>query len=141
MKETFTCSSEQETMDVAAKLSQGFHGGEICALRGDLGLGKTTFVKGLARGLNSTTTVTSPTFNLVHRYSGGKLPLVHFDLYRLKHLKEVESLDLENELQGNRVVAIEWPDLVQAILPKSQTYWIEFEETEDLKRQITISKA
>ncbi len=126
-------------MSFAASLACGLKGGEVFALTGDLGLGKTTFVKGLAQGLGSPSTVTSPTFNLVHRYKGGRLTLVHYDLYRLKKPGELEALDLETELQTQHVLAIEWPTLANPILPKNRTRWILFEESGDTERKLTIS--
>ena len=137
--EIHICRSETEMITLGSILSQTLQGGEVFALTGDLGLGKTTFVKGLALGLQSTVTPTSPTFNLVHRYSGGRLLLIHYDLYRLKKLQEVEALDLETELQGPHVIAIEWPALVKSILPVDRTRWIEFSEVNDSERRVTLT--
>ena len=139
MKETHRCRSEKETMDLAAGMARKLKGGEVFALAGDLGCGKTTFVKGLALGLQSPTTVTSPTFNLVHRYVGKQQTLIHYDLYRLKKIGEIEALDLETELHGGNILAIEWPQLVASILPEKRTRWIEFREVNDTEREVTIS--
>ena len=133
------CHSEKETMETAATIARTLKGGEIFALIGELGCGKTTFVKGLALGLQITSTITSPTFNLVHRYSGGRLTLVHFDLYRLKRFEELEALDLELELRKENVIAIEWPQLADPILPVKQTRRVEFQEVGSSARRITIS--
>ena len=138
MKESYICSSEKELIEFAAAIGCKLCGKEVFALVGDLGLGKTTFVKGLAKGLGSPAHVTSPTFNLVHRYLGGRLPLFHYDLYRLKKLEEIEALDLEAELEGHGVIAIEWPQLVQKILPPERTYWVHFEEINPSSRQLAI---
>lgn len=124
----------------AADIARTLKGGEVFALMGDLGLGKTTFVKGLALGLKSQAIVTSPTFNLVHRYPGKKLQLVHYDLYRLKKFEEIEAIDLETELQSNHIIAIEWPQLVQNILPAKRTYWVEFQEISETKRKVSMTQ-
>lgn len=118
-------------MNLAADAAHLAQGGEVFALYGELGAGKTTFVKGLAAGLGFQQPVTSPTFNLVHYYRGGRLDLVHYDLYRLKRLEEVEALDLEQELSQENVLAIEWPKLVEPLLPDSRTYRVVFAETQD----------
>lgn len=139
MNKTHLCRSQKETIEFAKHFTETLKGGEIFALSGDLGCGKTTFVKGLAIGLKSKTTVTSPTFNLVHRYLDGRLSLIHYDLYRLKKIEEIESLDLETELQGNNVIAIEWPQLIRSILPSNRTYWIEFQDTAPDERLIKLN--
>ncbi len=138
MNEVFISHSEKETLDFSVKLAQSLGGGEIFALSGDLGCGKTTFVKGLALGLQISKTVTSPTFNLVHRYLGGRLVLIHYDLYRLKKMFEIEALDLEIEMETKSILAIEWPDLAKPLLPMNRTQWILFEEMDHDQRKITI---
>jgi len=139
MKQTHVCCSEKEMIELAAGIARTLRGGEVFALVGELGSGKTTFVKGLALGLKIPVTATSPTFNLVHRYTGGRLPLIHYDLFRLKKLAEIEALDLETELQQKNVIAIEWPQIVKPILPADRTRWIEFQETRDLARTVVIT--
>ncbi len=138
MKETQLCSSAEALMDLAHRMASSLRGGEVFALEGDLGLGKTTFVKGMARGLGIQEMVTSPTFNLVHRYTGGRLPLVHFDFYRLKNAAELESLDLETVLESEVIVAIEWPLLAKDLLPSHRTQWITLEEMEQDGRRVII---
>lgn len=125
-------------MEMASSLASTLRGGEIFALEGDLGLGKTTFVKGLARGLGISEIITSPTFNLRHRHDGGRLPLVHFDLYRLKKPWELETLDLETEMNSHAIIAIEWPALVHPLLPSHRTCHILFEEPPSGGRCVTI---
>ncbi len=138
MKQSHICASDQETRALAESLAKNLRGGEIFALIGDLGGGKTTFVKGLAAGLGSPSTVTSPTFNLVHRYPG-RIQVIHYDLYRLKKLQEIEELDLEIEMQTPSILAIEWPQLVETILPIHRTWRVEFEEVPE-GRKITIQR-
>ena len=85
-------------------------GGEVLALVGELGAGKTHFIKGLAAGLGHTDEVTSPTFTLIHEYLGGRLPLYHVDFYRIESEKEAAHLGLDDYLDGAGVLAIEWAD-------------------------------
>ncbi len=126
-------------MRLAEDISIRLKGGEVFALVGDLGCGKTTFVRGLARGLGCHTAVTSPTFNLIHRYRGGRLEIIHCDLYRLRSPRELEALDLESEMETGCVLAIEWPKLAESFLPQDRTRWIRFEERNENERQIRIS--
>lgn len=98
-------------------------GGEIFALHGVLGAGKTQLVKGLARGLGYRGDVTSPTFTLVHEYRGGRLPLYHLDLYRIKSTEEAVGIGLEEYLPGDGVTVIEWPDRIASLLPPETRHW------------------
>jgi tRNA threonylcarbamoyladenosine biosynthesis protein TsaE len=98
-------------------------GGEIIALHGVLGAGKTQLVKGLARGLGFRGDVTSPTFTIVHEYCGGRLPLYHIDLYRIQNEKEAIDIGLEEYLPGDGVTVIEWPDRIASILPPETQHW------------------
>jgi len=100
--------SETDTRAVAATLAAGLSAGSILLLSGDLGAGKTAFVRGLAEGLGiSADEVTSPTFTLVHEYRGGRLPLVHVDLYRLDRA-DLDEIGLDEDLAASGVIAIEW---------------------------------
>jgi tRNA threonylcarbamoyladenosine biosynthesis protein TsaE len=98
-------------------------GGEIFALHGVLGAGKTQLVKGLARGLGFEGDVTSPTFTIIHEYRGGRLPLYHIDLYRIRSEKEALDLGLEEYLPGDGVTVIEWPDRIPTLLPPQARHW------------------
>ncbi len=98
-------------------------GGEIFALHGVLGAGKTQLVKGLARGLGFEGDVTSPTFTIIHEYRGGRLPLYHIDLYRIGSEKEAVDLGLEEFLPGDGVTVIEWPDRIPSLLPPETRQW------------------
>jgi tRNA threonylcarbamoyladenosine biosynthesis protein TsaE len=90
--------------------------GDVLALAGDLGAGKTTFVRGLARSLGVTDDVTSPTFVLMKQYQG-RLPLVHVDLYRMNRVQELLDLGFDELLDGSAIVVIEWGDMVEDLLP------------------------
>jgi tRNA threonylcarbamoyladenosine biosynthesis protein TsaE len=103
-------SSEDETRQIAAGLAASLQPGAVLLLSGDLGAGKTAFVRGLAEGLGiNTDEVTSPTFTLVHEYRGGRLPLIHVDLYRLDRA-DLDEIGLDEDLAAKGVVAIEWAE-------------------------------
>ena len=102
--------SEAETRAIAAALAPSLEPGAVILLSGDLGAGKTAFVRGLAEGLGlSPDDVTSPTFTLVHEYRGGRLPLIHVDLYRLDRA-ELEEIGLDQDLAARGVIAVEWAE-------------------------------
>ena len=106
----YTSNAEGETRAIAARLAAGFGAGAVVLLSGDLGAGKTAFVRGLAEGLGiEPGEVTSPTFTLVHEYRGGRLPLVHVDLYRLE-TAELDEIGMDPELAEAGVVAVEWAE-------------------------------
>lgn len=106
----FTTTSEHETRARAAALAAELTAGTVILLSGDLGAGKTAFVRGLAEGLGiDPDEVTSPTFTLVHEYTGGHMPLVHVDLYRLESA-EFDEIGLDPETASRGVVAVEWPE-------------------------------
>jgi tRNA threonylcarbamoyladenosine biosynthesis protein TsaE len=107
---TIDSRSERETAHAARELAQDLQANDVVLLSGDLGAGKTAFVRGLAEGLGiDPDDVASPTFTLIHEYRGGRLTLYHIDLYRLSP-REVEDLGLDDVLEAGGVVAIEWPD-------------------------------
>ena len=108
-------TSLEQTADFAKKLAAGLAPGDIIALKGDLGSGKTTLCKYLISALlGKKTNVTSPTFQLLQIYSN----IYHYDLYRLKRLEEVYELGLEDAFYGENIVIIEWPEIIMQILPK-----------------------
>ena len=107
---THVTASEEETGRVAAHLAAGLQPGTVVLLSGELGAGKTAFVRGLAAGLGiDPGEVTSPTFTLVHEYRGGRLPLVHVDLYRLDRA-DLDNIGLDSELASGGILAIEWAE-------------------------------
>jgi tRNA threonylcarbamoyladenosine biosynthesis protein TsaE len=108
--------SEAETEELAAELSAELNPGDVVALYGPLGAGKTSFVRGLAAGLNCVQPVRSPTFSLINEYSG-RLPLYHFDFYRLDGNAEIDDLGWTDYLDSDGVLAIEWPEKVRKLLP------------------------
>lgn len=143
MNEIFqvTTNSEEETMLFGEKLAKTVGKGVVFTLLGDLGAGKTHFVKGFVKGLGSDSLVTSPTFTLLNVYEGGKVPVYHFDMYRLSSKEEAEELgfneyfDLKT-LDG--IVFVEWPSQVEGLItcPHIQ---IKIDKIDDNKRKITVS--
>jgi tRNA threonylcarbamoyladenosine biosynthesis protein TsaE len=114
------------------------HAGDVIALCGDLGAGKTQFVKGLAAGLETDAEVTSPTFTLIHEYAGGRLPIYHFDLYRLGSAAEAIALGLDEYLENGGVSVIEWADKFPDLLP-ARARWFRFSHRPDGAREIAQS--
>ena len=130
-----TTESEEETADVARALAASLQPGAVLLLSGQLGAGKTAFVRGLAAGLGiDPDEVSSPTFTLVHEYRGGRLTLYHADLYRLERTA-AEDLGLEEKAVAEGVLAIEWPDRLTHALPGATTITIDI--VDDTTRRIT----
>ena len=110
-------NSEKETFAVAEEIARQASPGDIYLLEGDLGVGKTVFAKGFARGLGITEPVTSPTFTIVQEYHEGRLPLYHFDVYRIGDVDEMEEIGYNEMVYGDGVCLIEWANLIEEILP------------------------
>jgi tRNA threonylcarbamoyladenosine biosynthesis protein TsaE len=127
--------SADETIALGRNIATTLRRGDVLALCGDLGAGKTHFVKGLAAGLGAATSVTSPTFTLIHEYPGGRLPLFHFDFYRLEDEDEALKIGLDEYLDGDGTCVIEWADKFPALLPP-HTRWLRFTHREDGARAI-----
>ena len=127
----------QETFELGRALAAELRPGAVLALAGDLGAGKTHFTKGLAEGLGVEADVTSPTFTLVHEYPGGRLPLVHIDLYRLEEPGEVLGIGLDDYLYGEGVTVIEWADKFETLMPE-EARWVRFRVLEGDDREITL---
>ncbi len=132
--------SPEETFAFGVRLAHTCKRGDIFALCGDLGAGKTHFVKGLAAGLGcDPEAVTSPTFTLINEYVGGRLPLFHFDFYRLESEDETLRIGLDDYLAGDGVLAIEWAGKFSALLPTG-TRWFDFKVAAGDTREITERK-
>ena len=137
-KVLLTSNSEEETQLCAQRLAEQLKAGDIVLLQGDLGAGKTTFVKGLVQGFKlSPKKVNSPTFVLMNYYKG-RLPIYHFDLYRLGNPKELDSLDFDEYFYGEGISVIEWPERLGDHKPK-QFYLVEFKHKSEHQRQLCIS--
>jgi len=115
--DSITSHSPAETFAHGRALAASLRPGDVLALDGDLGAGKTQFVKGIAAGLGCEGDVTSPTFTLVHEYAGGRLPLFHFDFYRLKNADEALRIGLDDYLGEGGVIVIEWAGKFPELLP------------------------
>ena len=110
-------SSPEETMEIAAEFAEKLKEGDVIALDGDLGAGKTCFVKGIAASLGITDHITSPTFNIVKEYYG-RLKLYHFDVYRIDDIDELFQIGFEEYLNDSAVSIIEWAELIDEALPE-----------------------
>ena len=130
--------SPEETKKVAKEFAVSLMPGEVIALKGALGSGKTTFVQGLAKGLGVSNTVNSPTFMLINEFDG-RLPLYHFDFYRLNSQREVLNLGLEHYYFGDGVTVIEWADRFPQFIPEEATH-IEFKFPSESVREIIIRR-
>ena len=136
----FVSRSTAETESFAASLADSVRAGDVIALYGGLGAGKTAFVRGLARGLGSTSEVSSPTFALVHEYEG-RLPIAHFDMYRIHTLDGLYSTGFFDFLDAGYVTVIEWSENVEDYLPDRRlTIRIARGSTEN-ERTLTIEDA
>jgi tRNA threonylcarbamoyladenosine biosynthesis protein TsaE len=107
----------------------------VVGLTGDLGAGKTQFVKGFVAGLGSAAEVTSPTFTLIHEYSGGRFPIYHFDFYRIESAEAVVRLGFDEYIDGDGVCIIEWADRFRELLP-ARTKWISLSMRNETEREI-----
>ena len=118
----FLTRSEAETEALGSRLAERLRPGAVVACRGDLGLGKTAFTRGLARGLGCRERVTSPTFTIVNEYEGGRLPLFHFDLYRLEGAEDLFDIGWDDYLDRGGVCAVEWSERAAEALPPETVF-------------------
>ena len=112
MSITIESNSAEETFALGQKIGERVKPGTIISLTGDLGVGKTVFTQGLAKGLGIMEPVNSPTFTIVQVYEGGRLPFYHFDVYRIGDIEEMDEIGYEDYFYGNGVCLIEWADLI-----------------------------
>ena len=118
MKKMWETHGPQETFEIGKQLGLEAKPGEVYCLDGDLGVGKTVFTQGFASGLGITEPVNSPTFTIVQQYEVGRLPLYHFDVYRIGDVEELDEIGYEYCFYGDGVCLIEWSTLIQEILPE-----------------------
>ncbi len=133
-------TSENETMDFAQQLATEMQPGTVLALVGDLGAGKTHFVKGLTHGLGSDAAVSSPTFTLVHEYGGGSCPLYHFDFYRVDQLEEVVAIGWDEYLDEAGIIVVEWADRFPKLMPEEAQWWQIEILGEDKRRIVKVDR-
>ena len=132
----FITHSPEETELLGQRLGETLSGGEIIAYQGGLGAGKTAFTRGLARGLGISMQVTSPTYTIVNEYTGGRLPLFHFDMYRLASAEELFDIGWEDYLARGGVCAVEWSENVQEAMQGAIT--VRMEKRSETTRCIRI---
>lgn len=138
----FESTSSQMTFEFAKKIGEKLKSGDVLCLDGDLGVGKTVFTKGVAAGLGIKDDVSSPTFTLIQEYYGGRLPLYHFDVYRIDGLWDMDDLGYEEYFYGEGVCLVEWGSMIKELFPEN-TIYVHIEK--DLEkgfdyRKITVSK-
>ncbi len=114
--ETF---SEKETIELAKKMGREAQSGEVYCLEGDLGCGKTVFTSGFAKGLDIEEAICSPTFTIVQEYEGPKMPLYHFDVYRISDSYEMDEIGFDDYVYGDGVCLIEWASRIEDIIPET----------------------
>ena len=132
----FTTNSPTQTEEIGAALGKIIEPGTVIAYRGDLGAGKTAFTRGLAKGLGCTEIVTSPTYTIVNEYLGGRIPLFHFDMYRLRSSDDLFDIGWEDYLDRGGVCAVEWSENVDDAM--EDALYITLEKLGEDARRITI---
>ncbi len=116
--ESFTT---EDTFELGKQMGEAAKGGQVFCLNGDLGVGKTVFTQGFAKGLGIKEPISSPTFTIIQVYEEGRLPLYHFDVYRIADISEMDEIGYEDYFYGEGVCLIEWADLIRELLPESIT--------------------
>ncbi len=135
----FISNSPADTKKIAAELSNSLNGGEVIAFYGDLGMGKTCFVNGLADGLGFVGEVSSPTFAIINEYIGGRLPLYHFDMYRVSGWDDLYTTGYFEYLESGGILAVEWSENIEAALPDS-TIRVTIKRLDETSREIKIER-
>lgn len=135
--ETFISNSPEKTEEFAKNLATSLKGGTVIAFRGGLGMGKTCFTRGLAKGLGFEGDVTSPTFALINEYIGGKFPLYHFDMYRISSWDELYSSGFFDYIEEGGIIAAEWSENIENALP-DDTVYVEIKAIDETTREISV---
>ena len=136
---TYITKNEKETEELGAKFAKNLPGGTVIAMYGDLGAGKTAFVRGMAKGMGLTCRVTSPTFTIVNEYLGDR-ELIHFDMYRLQNADELFDIGWEDYLSRGAICAVEWSENVRDAFTGDEIT-LTIEKLDDSTRKITIEGA
>ena len=134
---TFISNSPVETEAIGRRFAKDVEVGSVLALKGELGSGKTLFTKGLVAGLGTNAAVASPTFTIIHEYPDGRLPVYHFDFFRLEDRQSVTRLGLDDYFFGDGVSVIEWADRFAELVP-AHARWILFEIKSENTRAISV---
>lgn len=114
----FISNSEEETIEIAKHIGAKAEKGQVYCLVGDLGVGKTVFTKGFAKGMGIEEHITSPTFTIVNSYEGSKMPLYHFDVYRIQDIEEMDEIGYEEYFYGDGISFIEWANYIEELVPE-----------------------
>lgn len=142
MDEIFESMAPEETAAIGERLGRDARPGEVYCLSGDLGVGKTVFTKGFAKGLGVSELVTSPTFTIMNIYEGERLPLYHFDVYRVSDGEELEETGCTDFFYGSGVCLVEWAEIAEDVMPED-ALWVtiekDFGRDEDYRR-ITLRR-
>ncbi len=133
--------SEAEMIALGEQLATGLEAGDVVGFVGDLGAGKTHLIAGILRGLGDAETVTSPTFSLVHEHHGGRLPVAHFDLYRMKDAQEAISIGWDEYLQSGNVLLVEWADRFDGSLMPENTLWLVLRHCGPSERSVEFAES
>ncbi len=139
MNSTFISNSPLDTKNIAAEFARTLSGGEVVAFYGDLGLGKTCFVNGMAEGLKFNGEVSSPTFAIINEYLGGRLDLYHFDMYRVTCWDDLYTTGYFEYMESGGVLAVEWSENIEAALP-DDTIRVTIKRLDENRREITINR-
>ena len=134
---TIETMSPEETFEVGFRMGERARAGQVYTLAGNLGVGKTVFTQGFAKGLGVQEHVNSPTFTIVQEYEDGRLPFYHFDVYRIGDVEEMDEIGFEEYIAGEGVCLIEWANLIEEILPEERT---EITIEKDLERGFDFRK-
>ena len=137
--EKYISKSPADTEKIGEMLGQKITGGKVIAFRGGLGMGKTYFTRGLAKGLGCTEQVTSPTFALINEYLSGRIPLYHFDMYRISRWEDLYSTSFFEYIDEGGILACEWSENIENALPEN-TLFVEFTRISDTEREIIIKQ-
>lgn len=132
-----TSDSPAATEIAGREFARGLPAGSVVALVGPLGAGKTQFVKGVAAEIGADVPVTSPTFTLIHEYTGGRLPIYHFDFFRIEDRQSAERLGLDEYFFGDGISVVEWADKFPELIPPGAR-WLSLEPKSETERLITI---
>lgn len=119
----YISNSPDETMKIGKMIGENATAGQIYCLVGDLGVGKTVFTKGFAKGIGIKEPITSPTFTIVNEYKGTQIPFYHFDVYRIQEIEEMDEIGYEDYFFGEGVTFIEWANYIEEIIPE-EAIWI-----------------
>lgn len=135
---TFISNSAAETEAIARRIAPELQAGDIVALQGELGAGKTHFTKGIVAGMESAAGVTSPTFTIVHEYGAGRLPVYHFDFFRLESAGAAAAIALDDYFFGEGVSVVEWADRFPELIP-AKARWVRLEISSPTERKIEVA--